>query len=66
MWEAKAAPGETDALLDWLLAQAPDGAQIYRSDDRVVLIAELLAALPGPPSELIARPPHAWNFDRIR
>ncbi len=44
MWEAKAAPGETDALLEWLVGQAPEAAQIYRSTDRVVLIAELPGA----------------------
>jgi hypothetical protein len=65
MWEAKAAPGETDALLAWLQERAPESAQIYRSTDRVVLIAELPVSVPDPPHTLIARPPHAWTFDRV-
>jgi hypothetical protein len=66
MWEAKAAEGQVDRLLAWLLSHAPEGAQVYRSADRVVLIAELSAPLDEPPPPLLARPPHAWNFDRVR
>jgi hypothetical protein len=66
MWEAKAAPGQTDALVAWLLEQAPASAQVYRSSDRVVLIAELPAPLADPPAALLARPPYAWEFDRLR
>jgi hypothetical protein len=66
MWEARAATGETDALLDWLVGQAPETAQIYRSADRVVLIAELPLTLADPPGALVARPPHSWEFDRVR
>ena len=66
MWEAKAAADQIDALVVWLLDRAPAGAQVYRSVDRVVLVAELPAPLPEPPAELVARPPHAWNFDRVR
>jgi hypothetical protein len=66
MWEARAAAGQTDALLKWLVGQAPEAAQIYRSADRVVLIAELPFTLPDPPEVLVARPPHSWEFDRVR
>ncbi|HEX4015372.1 MAG TPA: hypothetical protein VHX15_01425 [Frankiaceae bacterium] len=66
MWEAKAAAGQTDALVEWLLDQAPAGAQVYRSSDRVVLIAELPAVLDEPPAALVTRPPHSWEFDRQR
>ncbi len=66
MWEAKAAAGRTDALLQWLLDQAPVGAQVYRSSDRVVLIAEAPAALDEPPPDLVDRSPHSWEFDRLR
>ena len=66
MWEARAADGETDALLEWLVGQAPEGAQIYRSTDRVVLIAEAPLVLADPPEALVARPPHSWEFDRVR
>ena len=66
MWEAKAAAGQTEELVSWLLQQAPPTAQVYRSTDRVVLIAELPAPLADPPSALVARPPHVWEFDRLR
>jgi hypothetical protein len=66
MWEAKAAPGQTDALLAWLLARTAEGAQVYGSADRVVLIAEAPAPLDEPPALLVARPPHRWEFDRLR
>ncbi len=66
MWEAKAAPGETDALLAWLLDRAPENAQVYRSTDRVVLIAELPVSLDDPPQRLVARPPYSWEFERLR
>ena len=66
MWEAKAAPGQTSALVEWLLGRAPKGAQVYRSTDRVVLIAEAPAALDDPPTTLVDRPPHSWEFDRLR
>jgi hypothetical protein len=66
MWEAKAAPGQADALLDWLIRRAPEAAQIYRSADRVVLIAELPLSVGNPPESLVARPPYSWEFDRLR
>jgi hypothetical protein len=66
MWEAKAAPGQSDALLEWLLARSPEGAQVYRSTDRVVLIIEAPVPFDEPPAMLVARPPHSWKFDRLR
>ncbi len=66
MWEAKAVPGQTDTLVQWLLDQAPAGAQVYRSSDRVVLIAEAPADLDDPPADLVARLPQSWEFDRLR
>ena len=66
MWEAKAADGCTDALLTWLIGVAPQAAQVYRSADRVVLIAEGLDAVADPPEELISRPAYAWSFERVR
>jgi hypothetical protein len=66
MWEAKAPADRTDALLAWVLAQAPAGAQVYRSADRVVVIVEVAEAFAEPPAELVARPAHAWRFDRVR
>jgi hypothetical protein len=66
MWEAKAPADRTDALLAWVQRQAPADAQVYRSVDRVVVIAEGLHALPDPPEHLVARPAHAWRFERVR
>jgi hypothetical protein len=66
MWEAKAAPGQTEALLEWLLVRSPEGAQVYRSSDRVVLIAEAPASVDEPPAALVDRPPYSWEFDRLR
>ena len=66
MWEAKAAPGRTDALVAWLLERAPERSQVYRSDDRVVLITEAELPFAEAPGELIERPSHAWEFDRLR
>ncbi|GCD95480.1 hypothetical protein [Embleya hyalina] len=43
---------------------APDGPD----GDRVVVIALWTGppvALPEPPTALVARPPHAWNFERL-
>ena len=65
MWEAKAAPGaDRCALLAWLLGQAPGAAQVYRSSDRVVLIAELPVSPSLTPRGAGRPPPHAWEFDR--
>jgi hypothetical protein len=70
MWEARAAEGRTDDLAAWALAHLPDGAEatVYRSvgEDRVVVVATWHAGeprdLPEPPGDLVARPPHAWDF----
>jgi len=67
MWEARSADGQQEALLAWAYDQAPASAQIYRSADRVVIIAEATGAdLPDPPDALLARPPFAWRFERMR
>jgi hypothetical protein len=66
MWEAKAAPGKTDALVEWLLERAPEQGHVYRSEDRVVLITEAPLQLDGAPAELIDRPSQAWEFERLR
>jgi hypothetical protein len=66
MWEAKAAPGRAEELLAWTLRHADPDAQVYRSaDDRVVVIDPGDTALPDPPADLIARPPHAWRFTPV-
>jgi len=66
MWEAKAAPDRADELLAWALEHAPREAQVYRSTDaRVVVIDETGTGLPDAPPGLLARPPHAWPFERV-
>ena len=66
MWEAKAAPDRADELLAWALEHAPPDAPVYRSADaRVVVIDETGTGLPDAPPGLLARPPHAWPFERV-
>ena len=66
MWEAKAAEGRAEELLAWVLDRAAPGADVYRSADaRVVVIDATDTALPEPPPELLARPPHAWHFTPV-
>jgi hypothetical protein len=67
MWEVRAATGQVEALLAWALREAPAAAQVYRSEDRVVVIAEAASGvLADPPKELLARPAHSWTFERVR
>ena len=66
MWEAKAADGQADALLAWVLARAPEGAEVYRSAERVVVIAAAPVVLEDPPAALMDRPAYGWEFDRVR
>ena len=67
MWEARAADGQLEALLAWAEGHASAGAQIYRSEDRVGVIEEETGSdLPEPPDALLARPPFAWPFERVR
>ncbi len=81
MWEARAADGRGAELLAWLLEAVPQG-QVFTSADRVVLVLDLAAdpadgqapqsplrpadVVPQPPVDLVARPPHAWRFARVR
>ncbi|EPD89246.1 hypothetical protein G3260_004282 [Streptomyces albus] len=80
MWEAKAAPGQGSALLDWARAQELSPAPFRREHftapgERVLVITwwegggddhnAAVPELPPPPSELIARPVHRWRFTRV-
>jgi hypothetical protein len=62
MWEVRAAPGRLDDLVAHLLGWQPAGVQIYKGEDRVVVIG---TAVPGPPADLMARAPHSWVFERV-
>jgi hypothetical protein len=68
MWEAKAADGRVDELLAFVLAAADPSAQVYRSagpEPRVVVIDPTGRGIADVPSELVARPPHAWPFEPV-
>jgi hypothetical protein len=67
MWEARAAGGQLDGLVAWVLDNAPESSAVYRSaDDRVVVIDSTGASMPDPPIDLVARPPHSWDFEEVR
>lgn len=64
MWEAVAVAGHGRELAEW--AVALDVGDVYlSSDERVVVIADGVAALPDPPQGTCAREPHAWTFERV-
>jgi hypothetical protein len=78
MWEVRAAPGRADELVAWVrrtalpelrAAGGLDRVEVFRGDeDRVVVVsvwADEAAALPDPPPRLVARAPHAWEFERV-
>ena len=71
MWEVRAADGQLEQLLAWLLPRLPQGAQAYRSaagEPRVVVLdpsGEVSDRLAGVPAALIARPAHAWQFEPV-
>ncbi|HZZ96560.1 MAG TPA: hypothetical protein VFE19_06085 [Jatrophihabitantaceae bacterium] len=65
MWEVRAAAGRLDELVAYADQHADPSALIFRageSDPRVVVIDPSGQGLPDVPSELVARPPHAWPF----
>jgi hypothetical protein len=71
MWEVRAAPGRLADLAEFVLRLLPDRAQVYRSraaagDERLVVIDFALRPVPELPPDLVARPPHSWDFERIR
>jgi hypothetical protein len=68
MWEVRAAPDRLDELVDYIDARADPSAQLYRADGpdpRVVLIDPTGRGVPDVPAELLARPPHAWQFEAV-
>ena len=72
MWEVRAADGAVDALIDWVLGRLAPDTSVYRSEageDRVVVIdpsGTAAVTLADVPVDLIARPPHAWDFRPAR
>lgn len=79
MWEARAAAGRGNELLEWarsqVLAREPVRRELLRApQDRVLVVtwwetAEGLAAelpeLPEPAADLITRPVHRWRFESV-
>ncbi len=72
MWEIRAADGRLDELLDWALGRLDPTARVYRSnagEPRMVVIdrtGQAARQLADPPTELIARPGHSWEFSPVR
>ncbi|MEV6106244.1 hypothetical protein AB0M28_16210 [Streptomyces sp. NPDC051940] len=77
MWEAKAAAGRADELLEWARAQALTEMPARRETmtapgERVLVITwwegsydTKAPELPDPPAELCARPVHRWRFESV-
>ncbi|KJY46738.1 MULTISPECIES: hypothetical protein [Streptomyces] len=79
MWEARAAAGRGNELLEWarsqVLAREPVRRELLRApQDRVLVVtwweaAEGVAAelpeLPEPAADLITRPVHRWRFESV-
>jgi hypothetical protein len=75
MWEVRARPDGFRDLLAWVCEKAlPEvevlpphiASEVYSStDDRIVVISKWRGdpvSLPDPPENLVARPPHSWDF----
>ena len=68
MWEARAAAGRLDELLQHVLDHADPAAEVYRSsagEPRVVVIDPTGRGIPDLPDGLAARAPHCWDFERV-
>jgi len=68
MWEVRAAPGRMEELLAHVLAVAPSAATVYRdagADGRVVVVDPTGVGVTDVPSELVAGPPHGWDFEPV-
>ncbi|MFF4101077.1 hypothetical protein [Streptomyces sp. NPDC001903] len=79
MWEARAAAGRGNELLEWarsqVLEREPVRRELLRAPQERVLVvtwwetAEGVAAqlpeLPEPAADLITRPVHRWRFESV-
>jgi hypothetical protein len=78
MWEARAHPRHLTELLAWVCDTALAAIEVEplhvasevfsSTDDRVVVISKWRSQprpLPDPPPELVARPPHSWDFTQV-
>ncbi|KOU32440.1 hypothetical protein ADK52_01795 [Streptomyces sp. WM6372] len=79
MWEARAAAGRGNELLEWARSQVLERDPVRREllrapQDRVLVVtwweaAEGVAAelpeLPEPAADLVTRPVHRWRFESV-
>jgi hypothetical protein len=77
MWEAAAATGRGDELLEWArarpLAAAPLRRETFAAPGERTLVITWwdgpydgdMPELPDPPEELIRRPVHRWRFESL-
>jgi hypothetical protein len=78
MWEVRASAGGFDELLTWVcdvavprlevLPQHVSSEVFSSTDKRVVVISKWRNSpenLPAPPSGLVARSPHVWDFAAV-
>ncbi len=78
MWEVRSHPEAMAELLSWLCEAALPAIEVEplhvssevfsSADHRIVVISRWRGApvpLPEPPSHLVARAPHAWDFTPV-
>jgi len=77
MWEVRAAADRVADLVAWVCDRAlPEverdprhvASEVFASADRVVVVSRWRRdplRLPDPPGELVARPPHEWDFTPV-
>ena len=74
MWEVRAEPERVPELVNWVCDTALPhiefdprhiASEVFSATERVVVISRWRGEpvpLPPPPAELVARPPHGWDF----
>jgi hypothetical protein len=78
MWEVRATGGGFDELLTWVCDVAVPGLEVlpqhvssnvYSSTDKRIVVITTWRhspqAMPEPPSGLVARSPHVWDFSPV-
>lgn len=77
MWEVRGDPPRLADLVAWVCDRAlPEveqdprhaASEVFASTDRVVVVSRWRGEpvpLPDPPAELVARPPHEWDFTPV-
>jgi hypothetical protein len=65
MWEAVATPGRRDDLARWALDHFAGDVYVSADERVVAVVDDPPDGDPVPPEDLVARPPHAWDFTRL-